>query len=284
MKTYAYPSPTGLENTCEHDRAFTLTDLLVVLATLAILAALILPVLARSGDNSMEMLCLNNLRQMGTAQNIYSSENLDYMPWPGWGNSVIAPRGWCYGPYNGANNPNNPVNLDTRVLTDMANWPTGRVANLKTGVYWQYLQNPDVFICPVFAATVVGTPTWVNFYQKLTSYTMNGASAFYPSPNFLYGFRTCKTSQIWSPLCIIQWEPNGNNYNDAADYPNAGEGVSTLLHTKSANVLAVGGNANMMTFIDFLGEMNHNAQNVNTKGKGLLWWNPLQRDGHGRDQ
>jgi type II secretory pathway pseudopilin PulG len=41
-------TPVGSE---EHECAFTLTDLLVVMATLAILTAVILPALARSGDN-----------------------------------------------------------------------------------------------------------------------------------------------------------------------------------------------------------------------------------------
>jgi type II secretory pathway pseudopilin PulG len=80
MKTNADPSPHGLRNTCARERAFTLTDLLVVMATLAILAAVMLPALARSGDNGMRMACLNNLRQLGMAQNMYTGENQDYMP------------------------------------------------------------------------------------------------------------------------------------------------------------------------------------------------------------
>jgi hypothetical protein len=46
MKTNADPSHPELKNICERERAFTLTDLLVVMATLAILAALILSALA----------------------------------------------------------------------------------------------------------------------------------------------------------------------------------------------------------------------------------------------
>ena len=57
-------------------------------------------------------------------------------------------------------NPNTPNNLNTgNTAADTSNWSTGRVANLKTGVYWQYLQNPDVFMCPVDAAANVGEPT-----------------------------------------------------------------------------------------------------------------------------
>ena len=74
-----------------------------------------------------------------------------------------------------------PNNLNQGLNTDTANWPTGRVANLQTGVYWQYLQNPDAFICPVFAATVMGSKNWESYYNKLSTYVMNGASAFYSS-------------------------------------------------------------------------------------------------------
>ena len=104
------------------------------MATLAILAAVILPALAKSGDNGARMVCLNNLRQLGTALNMYTGENQDYLPWPNWGNDNTAPAGWLYHP-----DPNTPNNLYTGLAT--ANWPTGRVANLQTGVYWQYLQD-----------------------------------------------------------------------------------------------------------------------------------------------
>ena len=92
------------KTTCARERAFTLTDLLVVMATLAILAALILPALAKSGDNGARTVCLNNLRQLGMALNMYAGENQDTMPWPNWGNDPLSagcPAGWLY-----AGNPN----------------------------------------------------------------------------------------------------------------------------------------------------------------------------------
>ena len=171
------PFNSGVENTCERKRAFTLTDLLVVLATVAILAALILPALARSGDDGARTVCVNNLRQMGMALNMYASENQDYVPLANWGSDYSAPVGWLY-----YQSPNIPNNLNTgNLANDTANWSTNRVANLRTGVYWQYLQNPDVFMCPVDAAANVGTQLWEQRNNKLSSYVMNGAAAFFPS-------------------------------------------------------------------------------------------------------
>ncbi len=228
------------------------------MATLAILAALILPALAKSGDNGMRTVCINNLRQMGMALNMYASENQDTMPWVNWGTDPLSagcPAGWLY-----AGDPNKPNNLTLGLAADTANWPTGRVANLKTGVYWQYLQNPDVYICPVFAVNVVGTKTWESYYNKLSTYVMNAASAFYPpmGQNCVYGYKTCKMSQIWSPQCIINWEPSGtsgpgNGYNDGANMPDYRESVSSRLHVTGANVLAVGGSTRFMSSADFTG-------------------------------
>ena len=122
---------------------------------------------------------------------------------------------------------------------------------------------------------------------------MNGASAFFPhvTPANLYKYRTAKASQIWSPLCIINWEPSGtsgvgNGYNDGANYPNQDEGIAKTLHTKGANVLTVGGSATMMSFEEFLGEMHNPDQTSDCTGisRGLLWWSPQRCDGHGVDK
>ena len=130
-----------LEFKIQNGRAFTLVELLVVIAVIAMLSAMLLPVLARGRCSAQRAACESNLRQLGTAAEIYLGDNS--------GNffkRCAAPdsagQQWWFGWLQG-----------TTV-------PEGRRAfDLSTGVLFPYLHSSDVRLCP--------SPAWDSPQFKL---------------------------------------------------------------------------------------------------------------------
>ncbi len=70
-------------------RGFTLVELIVVIAIIAVLAAILFPVYSRARERSRDLSCLSNIREIGLAAMLYSQDADDTLP-------SGPPTGWIY--------------------------------------------------------------------------------------------------------------------------------------------------------------------------------------------
>ncbi|HEX5175937.1 MAG TPA: type II secretion system protein, partial [Chthoniobacteraceae bacterium] len=74
--------------------AFTLLELLVIVGVVALLAAIALPVLARTKSAGRMTVCVSNLKQWGIATHVFASDHDDFLPPDGSPNGTSTKSGW----------------------------------------------------------------------------------------------------------------------------------------------------------------------------------------------
>lgn len=220
-------------------RAFTLLELLIVIAIIAILAALLLPVLAKGRLSAQCATCKSNLRQLGLATGMYLGDNAnqffrrreplttpDEQWWFGWLQGSYIPEGQ-------------------------------RAFDLSTGVLFPYLHGSDVRLCP--------SPAWsspqfklkgtnVIFSYGCNSFLFAGSSqqpvnanrVLHPAETALFAdaaqVNTFQTQNSSYPIMFEEWYylDLETNYSRPNNQPNG-----HFRHAQKANVTFADGHVDL---------------------------------------
>lgn len=244
--------------------AFTLIELLVVIAIIAILAAILFPVFARARESARATQCRSNLKQIGTAFNMYRQDFDETMP-------------------NGALDSNTSNGGPADCAHELVKTSyRGTICNSLQ----PYIKNSGVFACPsdttkglntADAVCAAGTP---NLYIDSYCYNYMGVQNSVTDPNFPGCAYT--DSGVLAPADIgIMWDSNNRwaDFNggfwgrDITYYVN-GQFNLGARHSESLNMLFYDGHVKTIKWPQL------KFQNILNAAPNFKWYNDSIMNAH----
>ena len=225
----------------------------MVIAIIAILAAILLPVLAKSKQTALKAQCINNFKQLQICYRMYVDDNNDYLP------AKLSPRtGYFLAFLCHRSQAQNDYNT----------------LSIRNGVLYQYNKQPKIYVCPA------------------NNYNLKVGAAAGTSPPYRDDFgNILKLGQIvpQTRTCSIEFSMGGNN-SMGPPSPNGpwtitSSGVTWNSYHKF-NELQTTKIASKIVFVDEAsGGVDDGAFGLwamNTGSTGNYWWNlPTSRHNNG---
>ncbi len=245
-------------------KGFTLIELLVVIAIIAILAAILFPVFAQAREKARQASCLSNLKQLGTATQLYVD---DY--------DEVLPRLLCnneyYGPwtndssypfnYKSAEQPNN-----FRVKLPYA-WGTVRYPTWMDCIF-PYVKNCGIYICPN--------------NKDVWGYSYNYCLGFTPQDNyFVPTSRYLSMSQIKNTSTTVYLGEIGRSTDSSGPYTRLELGPPCFWYEDMASSKVRHNGGSNFTFVDGHAKFYKRSSGPTERYTGATswgnddpWWNP----------
>ncbi len=162
------------------DGAFTLIELLVVIAIIAILGAILLPVLNAAKIRAQTANCINNQKELTTGWLMYANDNHDGCAgnnWPNektWANPAFQNQNWISGWMGADGSGGDGSGSITAGGPDNTN--VDLMINQKYATLGEYTRMPKLFLCPasvVLAPVNPGTPPTSPLFPMIRTMSMS---------------------------------------------------------------------------------------------------------------